>query len=311
MMAHLDPALHCLNTRLEKIEDVQRRISKYYTTCEHQLKEVILQLEQREKEKKLIARDYILNELNNKKIDEVPTQPVKRKRGRPRKGISINDNLKDKGRVKIKSARPNTPERVLARHHGSLWLLGYIVSSGNKNITVQFDDISDQRLVHKSESIEVSKYCARALCVGVQVLAEYSAAGLYYSAIVGEIPSGYNAGRNLLFFDDGNAKYVPDKLLFISPVQNSISSSASVIHRRFISYYVSEYLRDGVSMLPLSVGDMVKTELNGEWVFSQVINIDCSIVLLQFPSQDKEWVYRGSYRLEPIWMNLQAKFIKE
>ena len=40
MMAHLDPALHCLNTRLEKIEDVQRRISKYYTTCEHQLKEV-------------------------------------------------------------------------------------------------------------------------------------------------------------------------------------------------------------------------------------------------------------------------------
>ena len=50
--------------------------------------------------------------------------------------------------------RPTTvipPERVLARHHGSLWLLGYIVSSGNKNITVQFDDISDQRLVHKSE----------------------------------------------------------------------------------------------------------------------------------------------------------------
>ena len=55
-------------------------------------------------------------------------------------------------------------------------------------------------------------------------------------------------------------------------------------------------------MLRLSVGQSVKTEVEGTWLDARVLKIDCSLALLSMKNGTHiEWLYRGSTRFEPLY----------
>lgn len=53
-------------------------------------------------------------------------------------------------------------------------------------------------------------------------------------------------------------------------------------------------------MLKVSKNDSVRTQLNGNWLLAKVADVDASLIMLQYPSGNLEWIYRGSERLGAI-----------
>lgn len=70
--------------------------------------------------------------------------------------------------------------------------------------------------------------------------------------------------------------------------------------RSFISSYLKQYPER--AMVKLQRGQLVKTELDGQWFQSRVDAIDASLARINFISQNRfEWIYRGSTRLHPLF----------
>lgn len=47
--------------------------------------------------------------------------------------------------------------------------------------------------------------------------------------------------------------------------------------------------------------------ISGKWWDSRVLKVDCSLVYIHFESDNRnEWIYRGSTRLLPLFLELQA-----
>ncbi|XP_063677243.1 histone-lysine N-methyltransferase SETDB1-like [Bolinopsis microptera] len=90
------------------------------------------------------------------------------------------------------------------------------------------------------------------------------APGVYYTASVAEIPEEQNRYRYLLLFDDGTAGYVIGDQCFICPDQSFISS-VNPVHKRFIQYYNRMYQEGGFKILDLSLQSTILTEINGQW----------------------------------------------
>lgn len=60
-------------------------------------------------------------------------------------------------------------------------------------------------------------------------------------------------------------------------------------------------------MVRLHKGQHFKTEWNGKWLASRVAKVDASLVEVEFLGDGRrEWIYRGSTRLAPLYMELKA-----
>ena len=58
-------------------------------------------------------------------------------------------------------------------------------------------------------------------------------------------------------------------------------------------------------MVKLQVGQVVKTESNGKWWVARVNEVDSSLVQMYFDADNRtEWIYRGSTRLGPLYLEL-------
>ena len=55
-------------------------------------------------------------------------------------------------------------------------------------------------------------------------------------------------------------------------------------------------------MVQTQKGQSMTTESNGKWIYARVVDIDCSLIQMQFeePTSHTEWIYRGSMRLRPV-----------
>lgn len=130
--------------------------------------------------------------------------------------------------------------------------------------------------------------------------------------IIAEPLMEVNKRRYLVFFDDGDVNYVkPEniRIIYDSNTWQNVHSNA----RRFAQYYLEHYFSSGVPMASVSVGTPINVELNGKWLPSHVVDVDHSIIKVQFNSTGRtEWLFKGSPRLEPIWRSmLQTKRIPE
>lgn len=76
--------------------------------------------------------------------------------------------------------------------------------------------------------------------------------------------------------------------------------------RDFIQKYVEKYSVDR-PMVQCTRGQNMNTESNGTWLYARVIDIDCSLVQMQFDDDKNhtEWIYRGSLRLGPVFKETQ------
>ena len=136
--------------------------------------------------------------------------------------------------------------------------------------------------------------------------------GEYYSGIVAEPPKAMNKHRYLVFFDDGYASYISHKDIRIVCRQTDSNSTSGVwddIHpnsRDFIKKYLLQYPER--PMVRLIQGQIVRTEWEGSWWYTRVDAVDASLVKLIFHvNSRKESIYRGSTRLEPLYLEMQQQ----
>jgi histone-lysine N-methyltransferase SETDB1 len=65
-------------------------------------------------------------------------------------------------------------------------------------------------------------------------------------------------------------------------------------------------------MVKLQRGQVVKTEWNGKWWIARVREVDASLVQMHFDADNRtEWIYRGSARLGPLYLELMKANLRQ
>lgn len=140
------------------------------------------------------------------------------------------------------------------------------------------------------------------LAIGSRVLSKCKPELSYYSpGILGELPSRKNHMRFLVFFDDHTSLYVslPSLRVICKPLQNSLDDIRDEVHKSFIEEYLERLPYPPQTQF--RVGQKLRVELNGVLEPCCVLQVDSSLMEVVFTKdQRKEWIYRGSFRLEHI-----------
>lgn len=154
------------------------------------------------------------------------------------------------------------------------------------------------------------------LSVGCRVVVKSpSDATEYQPAIMAELPGRKNRMRFLVYTDDHTPMYVglPSFHVVYKPLDNPLDDIPDENHREFMR----EYLRvwPYPPQTQYKVGQSLKAEYEGVMQKCEVVAVDSSLIEVIFESdQHKEWLYRGSLRLEHmvnmkycIWKNQDDK----
>ncbi|XP_059056752.1 histone-lysine N-methyltransferase SETDB1-B [Achroia grisella] len=169
--------------------------------------------------------------------------------------------------------------------------------------------------ISRSTPARCLAYCEPADCrltIGTRVIALFKDTSnerkkdSFYSGVVAEIPNPVNSYRYLVFFDDGYAQYVrhADARL-VCEASPLVWEEVHQFSRDFVRQYLTAYPER--PMVRLHAGQSLKTEWNGRWWTSRVIKVDASLVQVHFEEDNRtEWIYRGSTRLAPLYLELQA-----
>ena len=125
-------------------------------------------------------------------------------------------------------------------------------------------------------------------------------APFYSVGTVCELPNPHNQNRYLIFFDDGYAQYIKKKEAYPVADRFKVSHELNKSHLEFLRKYFEKYPEK--AMVRLSKDHVLKVFFNGKWILARVAEVDCSLVRLVFSNTNHcEWLYRGSYRLEPFY----------
>ncbi|XP_076233694.1 SET domain bifurcated histone lysine methyltransferase eggless [Calliopsis andreniformis] len=126
----------------------------------------------------------------------------------------------------------------------------------------------------------------------------------FYSGVIAEPPKATNKYRYLVFFDDGYAQYVEHRYIYlVAEACNKVWEDIPNESRDFVKKYIESYPER--PMVKLQTGQIVKTEWNGKWWIARVVQVDASLVQMHFDADGRtEWIYRGSARLGPLYLEL-------
>ncbi|CAL8298168.1 unnamed protein product [Lota lota] len=138
------------------------------------------------------------------------------------------------------------------------------------------------------------------LYVGARVVTRYRKdKPFFYSGILGELPSRRNRMRFLVFFDDHTPTYVglPFLHLVCRPLVDPWADISEDAHQRFIKEYLKVWPYPPIAHY--FVDQKLNVDCEGVQRACEVLHIDCSLMRVLFKhSGHKEWIYRGSMRLE-------------
>ncbi|XP_038135204.1 histone-lysine N-methyltransferase SETDB1-A-like [Cyprinodon tularosa] len=121
----------------------------------------------------------------------------------------------------------------------------------------------------------------------------------FQPGILCELPSRKNRMRFLVYIDDHTPIYVSLRELFLvcRPLADPLEEIPDDNHRVFMQNYLK--LWPYPHQLQIKVGETLKAEYKGVMQTCKIITADCSLIEVIFESdQHKEWLYRGSLRLE-------------
>ncbi|EDW01619.1 histone-lysine N-methyltransferase eggless [Drosophila grimshawi] len=157
------------------------------------------------------------------------------------------------------------------------------------------------------------------LTIGTRVIAYFNGSTLsrgkekcvvpsaFYPGIIAEPLKQANRFRYLIFYDDGYTQYVQHSdVRLVCLASEKVWEDVHPGSRDFIQKYVEKYSVDR-PMVQCTRGQNMNTESNGTWLYARVIDIDCSLVQMQFDDDKNhtEWIYRGSLRLGPVFKETQ------
>ncbi|XP_034935600.1 histone-lysine N-methyltransferase eggless [Chelonus insularis] len=156
------------------------------------------------------------------------------------------------------------------------------------------------------KQLAIHEECSVIIPVATRVVALFTdiKTSNYYSGVIAEPPKATNKYRYLIFFDDGYAQYVSHKYIFVvSESSPRVWEDIPIESRDFVKKYLENYPER--PMVKLQKDQVVKTEWNGKWWIAKVIQVDASLVQMHFDADGRtEWIYRGSTRLGPLYLEL-------
>ncbi|XP_054910095.1 histone-lysine N-methyltransferase SETDB1-A-like isoform X2 [Poeciliopsis prolifica] len=138
------------------------------------------------------------------------------------------------------------------------------------------------------------------LSIGCRVVVKISNEKVVYKpGIMAELPCRRNRMRFLVYIDDHTPTYV--SLLSICPVYRALDDPLDDIPDKIHRDFMKDYLRTWPypPQTQFKVGQIIKADYEGVMQKCEVTAVDCSLVEVIFESdKHKEWIYRGSLRLE-------------
>lgn len=111
----------------------------------------------------------------------------------------------------------------------------------------------------------------------------------------------------LIFYDDGYTQYVLHRdVRLVCQVSENVWEDVHSPCRIFLEKYLTDRSNQR-PMVHAQIGQTMFAQWNGVWMQASVIDIDCSLILMQFqePRNHIEWIYRGSLRLGPLFKAYQ------
>ncbi|XP_045913702.1 histone-lysine N-methyltransferase SETDB1-A [Micropterus dolomieu] len=117
--------------------------------------------------------------------------------------------------------------------------------------------------------------------------------------ILAELPSRKNRMRFLVFVDDHRPFYVGLPLLHLvcRPLEEPLDDIQDDAHKNFLKEYIRSWPYPPQTQY--KIGQIINAKLNGSQQRCEVLAVDCSLIQVAFEKdQHKEWIYRGSLRLE-------------
>ncbi|XP_047460104.1 histone-lysine N-methyltransferase SETDB1-B-like [Mugil cephalus] len=215
--------------------------------------------------------------------------------------------------------RPNLPEKeikvdmvVLARKRATRWQKGKILDiitkeDGRLKYKVSFEE-KGKSLVSGHHIAFTNTPKLEELFIGARVVVQCQETKFSYRpAILAELPGRKNRLRFLVFLDDHTSFYVglPAIHLVCRPLQDVLSNLPDGPHKSFMKQYLSDWPYPRLTQY--KPGYTVNVDLNGVYRCCNVEAVDCSLMQIVFQeSQQKEWIYRGSVRLDHV-----AKFLEQ
>ncbi|XP_037542502.1 histone-lysine N-methyltransferase SETDB1-B [Nematolebias whitei] len=216
--------------------------------------------------------------------------------------------------------RPDLPEvevkvgmTVLARKRAMLWQRGKLLEivtkeDGRVKYKVNFEE-KGRSLVSGHHIALDSPPKLEELYVGARVVIqstddEFS----FLPGILAELPSRKNRLRFLIFLDDQSAIYLslPSLHLVCRPLDDNLEDIPEGTHRGFLKQYVKNW--PFPHLTHYKVGQIINVEVEGALQRCTVDAVDCSLMQIVFRgSGQKEWIHRGSVRLEHMAKFLQVK----
>ncbi|XP_062867037.1 histone-lysine N-methyltransferase SETDB1-A isoform X2 [Trichomycterus rosablanca] len=141
------------------------------------------------------------------------------------------------------------------------------------------------------------------LSVGCRVVASYKELdqSWFLAAIVAEMPDRKNRMRFLVFFDDGHSAYIalPDLHLVCKPVTNVCDDIDDKEWHDEMKEYLQSY--PNPIFVVMRVGQESKALRDGKMEPCVITQVDSSLIEVKYKKdQEKEWLYKGSNRLEQI-----------
>ncbi|TKS88359.1 Histone-lysine N-methyltransferase SETDB1-B [Collichthys lucidus] len=131
----------------------------------------------------------------------------------------------------------------------------------------------------------------------------------FRSAVLAELPSRKNRLRFLVFLDDHVPVYVGLPLLHLvcRPLEDVSESIPDGPHKCFMRRYLKDW--PCPHLIHYTAGQTLNVELSGVQQKCEVQVVDSSLIQVVFQNnQHKEWIHRGSIRLEHMarFLELQA-----
>ncbi|XP_029023386.1 histone-lysine N-methyltransferase SETDB1-B-like [Betta splendens] len=218
------------------------------------------------------------------------------------------------------NVRPNLPEEevkvdmmVLARKKHMKWQRGKITElltkeDGRLKYKVNFEE--------KGRSLVSGHHIAfdhtpklEQLYVGARVVVRCQENKFKFSpGILAELPSRKNRLRFLVFVDDHTPVYVglPSLHLVCRPLEDNLEDVPDGPHRDFLKQYLKDWPYPHLTQY--KPGQTFNAELNGVLQKCEVQVVDSSLIQVVFQAnQQKEWIHRGSIRLEHMTRFLELK----
>ncbi|XP_020495940.1 histone-lysine N-methyltransferase SETDB1-B isoform X2 [Labrus bergylta] len=210
-----------------------------------------------------------------------------------------------------RNVRPDLPDdeitvdmMVLARKRHMRWQRGKIVEiitkeDGHVKYKVQFEEkgkslVSGHHIAFDAIPKREQLYVGARVVVNCQDNASH-----FQTGIMVELPSRRNRLRFLVFTDDHVPIYVGLPLLHLvcRPLEDPLDDLRDGPHKTFMTRYLKDWPRPHLTVY--KAGQSISVDLNGVEQRCEVQEIDSSLMQVVFKeNQEKEWIHRGSTRLE-------------